>query len=233
MSFFQDKEYEDMDWLNLAVEEPTFSLNDILVTLPNEIEVTPELIKTAINYNELTMDMLLNEYIPKGMPRRDIDHLLSAYTWKLPEDGSELIFNFETEELSEPLFLIKETMFFEGQKLIEVVWSICNNIIIDSISNNRGVEASRINEIADFLNSDNKIRSTRSLQRKVGVLQRGFNTIIKEDKWKIRNMDLLIKSVTWACEYIRTGNLAALTNFNKLKVMTHKKQPIYSMEETV
>ena len=46
-------------------------------------------------------------------------------------------------------------------------------------------------------------------------------------------MDLLLKAVNWACDYIKTGNLASLTNFNKLKVMTYKKDPIYSMEETV
>ncbi len=56
-------------------------------------------------------------------------------------------------------------------------------------------------------------------------------SLFKTNEWKIKDTELANKVGFWIKDYIVDGNLAAYSNFCRLKVMTHKDQPIYSMEE--
>jgi len=235
MSFLQDKEYEEMDWLNLAIEGYTFSLNDVLVTMPNRIEITPDLIYANIAYNEISVRAILKPYLPENLPSHECAGLIDAFSFH-SEETETILFNFQTSKLSAPYFLVKDITLFEGEQLAGIVLDFCLAIIRRSLGHAVRIPEGaigRVNEIMDFMTLDNKSRSSKNWHKKIRMLQIEYGRLIKEDKWKIRNMDLIVKSAEWACSYISTGNLAALTNFNKLKVMTHKKQPIYSMTETI
>lgn len=234
MSFFQDKEYEEMDWLNLAQEMPVFTANDILIAMPDEIAITADVIANhGTPWNQIDLDSILKSHVPEGTHPNIKNALYKAYTFKV-EDGTT--YNFKTRNLRGEINLVKNFQMYEGEKLMKLMVNLTQTILRDRLGNipYKSLDVSgRVNEIVDFLNNDSGIRKTRSLNRKIRILHHQYTTVIKEDKWRLRDMDLLLKAVNWACDYIKTGNLASLTNFNKLKVMTYKKDPIYSMEETV
>ena len=54
---------------------------------------------------------------------------------------------------------------------------------------------------------------------------------MSKNEWNIRDIGLSNRIAKWIKLYLCDGNLAAYTNFCKLKVMTHDDDPIYSIDE--
>jgi hypothetical protein len=232
LSFFKDKEYEEMDWLNLAIEEPVFSLNDILVSMPDEVEVTPEFIEN-LDWHTIDKSDLLKYAVDNAKTWSKYRYsLVRAYEFKMTED-EVVTFNFETGVLSHPISLVKTTKLFEGEELMDIVAGMACKVIQEGLGSYYNIDNKRANEILDLINPNSKVRSTRSASRKISGLKQELKAVILQDKWRIRNLDIFIKAAEWITEYIKSGNLAAITNFNKLKVMTRINggAPIYSMEE--
>ena len=90
---------------------------------------------------------------------------------------------------------------------------------------------SRANDIMELLGGCEEGLRSRSDRRKKSVIHKRVGEIFKDNLWNIRDTELATKVGSWIRCYIENGNLAAYSNFCRLKVMTHKGQPIYSMEE--
>ena len=82
-------------------------------------------------------------------------------------------------------------------------------------------------ELASILGVQDLSNVNRRLVNSIGMLQA---EIISQNKWNIRNMDLLRLFQTWIHRVVNHGDTKALINITKLKCMTYNKQPIYSME---
>ena len=89
----------------------------------------------------------------------------------------------------------------------------------------------RLNEVLDILGNCQETMSNRSVRKKVIRIKERLSEIFKTNEWRIRDMGLANKVGFWIRGYIMNGNLADLTNFCKLKVMTHNNMPIYSVKE--
>jgi hypothetical protein len=89
----------------------------------------------------------------------------------------------------------------------------------------------RANEIMEILGGCEGGLRTRSIRRKRAALHDRLVKLFKDNEWNIKDTTLANKVGFWICSYVKEGNLAAFSNFCRLKVMTHKGQPIYSMEE--
>ncbi len=90
----------------------------------------------------------------------------------------------------------------------------------------------RINEIIDVLGKGDDEKRNRSYRKKMRHIEVRLKEIFTTNEWRIRDMELANKVGHWITRYIEHGNLAALTNLCKLKIMTHDgNTPIYSMEE--
>jgi hypothetical protein len=89
----------------------------------------------------------------------------------------------------------------------------------------------RMQEVLTLLDAKHPDLKSRSARNKGGSIAQCFAEIIRNDSWKVRNLDLMIKAATWIREFVVNGNLAAMANFTKLKCMTYNGKPIYSMEE--
>jgi hypothetical protein len=97
--------------------------------------------------------------------------------------------------------------------------------------NSFNMSVSRANEILELLgNSDAGLRS-RSPRKKKESLYYRLKNLFETNEWNIKDTELANKIGVWIVSYILNGDLSALSNFCRLKVMTHKGQPIYSMEE--
>jgi hypothetical protein len=89
----------------------------------------------------------------------------------------------------------------------------------------------RANEVMEILGKcEDGLRSRSEKRKKISIRTR-LTSIFKTNEWKIKDTELANKVGFWIKSYINEGNIASFSNFCRLKVMTHKEQPIYSMEE--
>src|SRR5687768_10811530 len=121
---------------------------------------------------------------------------------------------------------------FSDEEIPGVVAQIARGFL-DISYNKRSapIVRSRMNEILELLGNRKDYLKTKSTSSKIHGMISGFMDIIKNDEWKIRNTDLALNAAKWIAKYCNSGDPGALMQFTRLKCMTHKGQPIYSMED--
>lgn len=229
MGFFDDDVYENLDWLSQAATPLVFSGNKILSDLPDKIDVSPKAILNSLNhYNHIAVSSFIDNYLDGDHVDCDIkDMLYECYNFvgegdMLVDPVNNIFPTIHVTKIKQS-FSEKEIMRMVGRKLN--YWCSCDDV-------------GRINEILELIEYKPKdgaksLHSSRSIKKKLhGVLETLRDTLAS-NKWQIRDVDLMLSFVNWVYRYIQNGNLAALTNITKLKIMTHKKQPIYSIKEVV
>ena len=237
MSIFDDKKLEKLDWMTKITETIESELNTILSKLPDEIVIDKTIINNSVlcSYSRsITASAVLNPFISKvvnggDLSYDDYDKLYKCFMFEVSENS---VYNATTQELVGEIKLIKTTATFDDESLQKTMG-------IKGITSIREVlwgrtdsaTAGRMNEVLDLLGGCEEDRKGRSVRKKTYVIQRRLKTIFANNEWRIRDAELADKVGFWISSYIKTGNLAAFTNFCKLKVMTHNNMPIYSMEE--
>ena len=234
MSIFEDKQYEDMDWLTKAIEPTISVMNDMLHTLPEKFELTPaellNIIKQSytleIDIHTLFGTMLLQHQIKLSRFYSDYSMLMKCFEMRLSED---VIIDFTTDEATGgTVGLYKIKTIFEESELLPLLGKkgIDNLRSMDK----KVIPIARATEIAELLGAD-LAHGKRSSSQKIIVIISTLHDIFANNKWNIKNIDLGDRVCFWIRAYLEKGNLAALTNFCKFKVMTHSGDPIYSIEE--
>lgn len=236
MGVFDDKKFEELDWISQATEPMDSELNVILGKLPEELDIDLPLLRKVIGDN-YSFDLDISRVISHLMSEHAPGHYLDWNTRHLVTDCFEfqvdpdIVVNFEDNTMSGAIKLIKiqNTM---DEKVLE---NILGRSGIDRLgsmyipADNGG--PSRANEVLEILGKCEKGMSTRSLRKKQMFMKQRLAQIMKGNEWKIKDTELANKVGTWIYQYVVDGNLKAWSNFCRLKVMTHKDQPIYSMEE--
>ena len=234
IDLFKDKEYSEMEWLSKAIEPFIFPLNDTLAKMPNECQITYDFIvdKLVINQShEITIkDAIL--FAAKGIndiSPEDIESMKNSFKLDIEENT---ILNIETKTLTGEIKLLKIKEQYDDEDIKNIIGDSVNNIICNI--HEKKADIGRLNEIMDLINHKD-MRGSRSVRYKTYAIAQGYVDIIKQDKWRMRNAELIIKAAKWIKNYVENGNLADLSSFTRLKCMTHLNNgaPIYSMEETV
>lgn len=239
--WFTDKEYRDMDWLGKVVEPYVFPLVD-------ELNKVPE--TTKIVFEDILA--LTNNMHNKSLPLSEIIEYLLCNKWSNLIDRAilkdshfplselfgitfthDLQINLETQTMNGTIICQKKSITTDDEAIKEMAAKLIVNMISCHFPTSNNAEHARANEIIDLLDSTHPARKCRSVYRKRDAIRSAFHDIIMEDKWHVRNIGILQKAAIWTCDYVRYGNLAAIANLTKLKCMTHKHEPIYSMEEIV
>ena len=236
MGVFDDKKFADLDWMTQITETIESELNVILAKLPDRVEIDKKSLEDYIYdgygmcFNTRTvirtfLAPLRTEY---KMSWEDEQRLVGCF--KL-EASSDLIIDYEIDTFEGELALVKVVHQFEDSELQKTLGQ-------KGIESLRRLELSdacipRMNEIMEVLGGCEKDLKNRSARKKLAATSRRLRQIFEENEWRIRDSALADKVSFWIKDYIVKGNLAALTNFCKLKVMTHNNMPIYSVEEEV
>ena len=76
---------------------------------------------------------------------------------------------------------------------------------------------------------DEGLTSKSSRTKRRGLMVR-LREIMSKNEWNLRDVELANQVGLWIIDYIQDGNVAAFRDLCRLKVMTHKGLPIYSME---
>ncbi len=234
MGIFDDKQYDEMDWLSKAIEPTISSLNDILSKLPEETEFTPQQImrlartgySIGVDIDALVLTLCQANKVSLSSWDDDFKKIAKCFDLELNGDITIDLENNICEGQNVKLIKIK-SMFEESELQKEMGAKGISNL---SRMDTNKVEIARANEIGELLGED-IVRQKRSSRQKVHAIIALLQKAFSENTWNIKNVELSDKVCLWIQTYLETGNLAALTNFCKFKVMTHAGDPIYSMEE--
>lgn len=236
MGVFDDKKFDGLDWISQATEPIDSHLNVLLGVLPEVIKIDFKM------YNRMSdgygLDISINEAIQFAVNNcgHSVTHQqLSAL---------EKCFKFEFTEEEMTLDFENKTIV-GGEITLVKLNSTMDDKVLESLLGREGIDSlnygmfngpqclSRANEIMELLGKCEDGLRTRSDRRKRVEIVKRLQILFKNNEWKIKDTELANKVGFWIKDYICDGNLAAFSNFCRLKVMTHKDQPIYSMEEVV
>jgi hypothetical protein len=231
-SFLKDKEWENMDWLNRAVEPFTFSFNAQLAKIPTEFVLNYNFIVTIIqNDRDIRLSSIVRDIVRDRCGKDAVEMLENIgvdklFEFKLEQDTT---IDLEREIIVGSLSVRKKMESLND----DVIRELLPQLVYSKLRiNSSRVEASLINEVMDILECK-EARSSSSLRKKAAALQQHVYEIYKENKWNLRNVDLAIKMLGWIASYCMNGDRHSLANMSKLKCMIHNGHPIYSMEEIV
>jgi hypothetical protein len=236
MGIFDDKKFDELDWISQATEPIDSQMNEILAKIPDVVEIDFALFK-KITTDSYSLDISIstvvryfaNKFCPgHNMGYQQLNALEKCFKFELSSD--EIILNFAEQTMSGEIVLIKAATTMD-EKVLENLLGVEG---IESLSYHdmaRDTNVSRMNEILELLGKCDEGLRTRSARKKFQAIQRRLKSLFKTNEWKIKDTELANKVSFWIRDYVTDGNLAAFSNFCRLKVMTHKDQPIYSMEE--
>jgi len=244
---FSDPEYHKMStdeesWLELAIEPFRFYLNDMVYLLPERIELDFKEVYNLIKHNtddwhlSIEPDRILRPLIEraanKSIGNGEMEILLGLYSIDIV---AETEIDFVRKEMSHPIVISRTGHEIPEDKLAEVI----SDLAMRSLEFNEprpgspghSEIVSRMNEIFDLIGFEDNARSTRSIRRKSSAIKARVGKIILEDEWRIRNYEIIENFCKHLNSFINSGNMHALMNITRLKCMTHKGLPIYSMED--
>ncbi len=247
-SFLKDKAWENMDWLNKAVEPYIFSFNTELGKLPNRVELSYQDIITAIGKDVITysddvsMDKFLNARLgfdQEGVLTESAKRFFHAwanmhygknemqfFTLEVAEDSA---LDIKNKKLIGSVAIVKQIEALDEDMINEMLPSLVGRLF--SVSSEKA-HTSYVNEVMDILDCK-EARSSTSLNKKCHALRNHLVTIFAKNEYNIKNVDLIISFIGWINSYCTSGKMDALANLSKLKCMVHNGHPIYSMKEVV
>ena len=229
INLFEDKQYDSLDWLNKAVESFNFPPNDVLAAMPEVFEFDFDTI-LAICLVRRALGINMEKFVSYAAAKAGVElgqaRILVEEHYRLEADA---VLDFEERTLTGHVRIVKTKSQLSDEDIVELLASKTYERL-RYISYDKA-ELSRLNEVLDLIGAK-ETRSSRSSRHKSVEIAETMAKIVKEDKWRVRDYELMLKCTDWIRLYVEDGNLAAMSNFTRLKCMVHKGVPIYSMEET-
>jgi hypothetical protein len=233
MGVFDDKRYDQLDWVSQAVQPIETPLSAMLEKLPESTLIGYELMTLNDRRGSLDKDTLIESMLRKLNKGREL-------TWKERElifdcfeydmRSEALILNLEERTLTGTLYLIKTKFTLDEDQLKKVMGEYGREQL--GRVNGYNMDQTRANEMLDLLEKSQPAMASRSGKVKRQAILNRLGEIFSNNEWHIKNTELANSVSLWIKSYIETGDLASLSNITRLKVMTYKDGPIYSIEET-
>lgn len=232
MSLFKDEKYEELDWISQAVEPIQTELAIILEQLPDLVEYDAHQLtealhnrNTFINTHTVILRILQQKSIT--LKANAINCLESCFQIDCAPNTT---FHAKTMDMIGHLRVIKtthtidqdlltKTLGKDGLDMLSSLWAIPHSGI------------ARLNELAEIIGDADMVLKTRGSHKKVNQFLIRVKKLFETNEWNIKDYELANRVHDWMYRYIVDGNLAAMNNFCRLKVMTHKGVAIYSLNE--
>lgn len=233
MSVFQDKKYENLDWLSQAMQPIDSPLNTVLASLPDIIDVDIDTLKAHLGGSDtFSMSHLIVSLVhsipeAKNLSWEDRDSLKQCFEITVSDNT---IVNFEENAIDGEIKIVKTVFTFEDQDLQKMMGKLG---ISELRYLNRGASATRLNEILELVGGCEEAISSRSMKKKIVALRVRMQNIFSKNEWNIKDTELANKLCIWAKRYVEDGTISGLTNFCKVKILTYSGNPIYSIVEDI
>jgi hypothetical protein len=235
MGVFDDKKFEQLDWMTQITETIESELNGLLARLPDRIEFDIASLARWMGGSlrpSLSVDSVVRGAIEK-VPHQYLSYdeqnkLIGCFRFEM---SPTLELDLSLSRMTGSLALVKITPTLSDEELQPLMGARGIDHISSEVRFEEKWPTDRLNEILDILSKCEEAQRSRSHNKKMHRIKERLKEIFKTNEWRIRDMELANRVCVWVADYIQTGNLAALTNICKLKVMTHNNMPIYSVEE--
>ena len=238
MGTLRDEAYEKLDYLSQLTEIVVSPQNEVLGRLPDKFEVSFDFIKQHKNRTwgyrpgcELTLHAVLASFLNSN-DYRYIDDVLPHFQFQVSED---LELDFDENTMKGFIHVVKVNSQIEEKKLLEMaVQKSCYELSHYSWSGKQLRD-----RLISVINTLELGRGTTWAQGTAGKISYSGNTEIKtiltdlilENKWRIRDAEIIVKIGRWINAYLTNGNELGLINLLKLRIMVDKDLPIYSVDE--
>ena len=226
MGVFDDKKFDELDWLSQATEPIEASINHLLAKFPDEIDIDFKTLSSAMQVGWRNIRITKSELIERYVRRN-----ISADMFPKTSEEKNMLYNcfdFEKRILDGKVSIVKTKNTFDNKEL-EKIFGL-HGIEKLTFLNIDQTKFSRANEVMEILGKcDEGLTSKSSRTKRRGLMVR-LREIMSKNEWNLRDVELANQVGLWIIDYIQDGNVAAFRDLCRLKVMTHKGLPIYSME---
>lgn len=230
-NLFKDKTWDDFDEITQMFEPYVFSLNEALSKMPDEFDVDP---KIFIEDNIISIDRLVTRKVVElGLDisatnlLTGIDFYNEFFTFSLAIDESATL-DGHTLTLDKPIKVVKkDKIAYEDKEIDEIMISYVKNHLY-RLSGAKRLNIKALNELVDLFNVKPKSNTKHS---KISALYSKYEELLEDKTLNIRDVDLFFRFVDWNVKVIRHGNLPAMANITKIKIMMRSEIPIYSIKE--
>lgn len=238
MGVFDDKKFEELDWISQATEPIDSELNIILAAIPDVVNIDFDFFSNrAITYS---FDMSIGSAVYRVaspiskiyISTAQMDALTKCFEFQFT--SPEVVIDFEQNKiLGGEIKLVKILQTIDEKQLTNILGRDGIDLVQYNADFHKPQALSRVNEVMEILGKCDQGLKTRSYYKKKKILSQRLMILFKDNEWNIKDTELANKIGRWIKEYINDGTISSFGNLCKLKVMTHKGQPIYSMEEIV
>lgn len=237
MGVFDDKKFEELDWVSQITEGIESELNGLLTNLPDKLELDYSYVSSMLDGRDsptLTVESVVRHLVsitPKSKAVSWDDQRTIINCFVLETEGNSIALDLSNHTLTGKIFLVKHRSTLSDDVLQAKMGRNGLSMLTRIHWNNVVGAVGRANEILELLEVKKELLNSRSTRQKTKTLHDKLEKILSNNEWRIRDTELADKIGYWIADYISSGNLAAFSNFCKLKVMTHQGGPIYSIEE--
>lgn len=229
-----EEQYNELDFITQAEAPMDFESNGILSQLANEYILDFEQVKKYLDTSYgmcIEREHLIKDLIGKLDNNKAPDLYLISNCFKWSVEGEEDGWlDFETKEIvGLTVKLVKIKTHYTDEEALEHIARSCYNIVY---SINGYAFKDNLNEVLELF-GNTEARKSRSVKNKIRNVQMSWENIVRQNKWNIRNDQLLKRVSEWIVEFVNSSNTAAFANLCRIKIMTHSGHPIYKMEETI
>ena len=244
MGIFDDKKFEQLDWMTQVTETIDHPLNELLSKLPDRMEIPAQEFLTLIDNgwnNNVDFDQVVKLMVSivgkddphfnwhTGLIGAERDAILKCFDWEDFPANMEVDLENRIITSDRPIIVVKVKTQFADEELIPLIAEQATDHLFRGTDPNQGL--TRMNEILDLLGDCEEAYKSRSGRLKLKAIKNRLHKILLNNEWRIRDASLAQKVCKWAMSYIQYENMASFINFTKVKVMTHNNMPIYSIEE--
>lgn len=255
-SMSRDKVNEDAVWLIEAIEPYTSSwLDGMLAKMPDELELTGPVLMDYIR----KLLAKKNEIFACNIDFSDIvDHLMNIYGYNFsatscsPKDvlyvytdilGTVLnlvivgdpILNVTRNFIEGGSVRIIKNMNSEYQSAIKRNMRILTKLLplskrdLETLINRDKLVYRRLSKLFSLLYDQQQLKNM-PLEDYYQSIVVQLNKILANDEWKIRDLDLAKNFIDWVFRYINSDDADALNNILRLKSLSSRGLPIYSID---
>lgn len=235
MGIFDDKKFEQLDWMTQVTETIDSELNGLLARLPDEKTFNMKSLLSSLDNSyslSISLSSIVRNLIDDLVANNNLNYdemntIISCFEF---QGSPEVEIDLENMTMTGELKLVKIRQTVEDQDLQKLMGSKgLHDMNYASGLNEHMI--GRANEILELLEVGKENMRGRGIRKKMYTMRQRLKTIFTTNEWRIRDMELANKLCNWCLDYVKTGNCAAMVNVCKLKVMTHNNMPIYSIEE--